>query len=275
MKLILVLSLLCGCCQLSHAVNGANAEDFASQMYQEASKKVATFFKTGGTPMVDSTHPSLRTEAAAVILDGSIAHFDYFKDNQCTQRNFIVDMKINHCSPFLEHKKPLILSKTGQTWTFALVPYDITCATVIGAPEVTVFSKNACTDLGGGNYVKFDILGTPKKTIAGSGAAIVYYDNYNDCHTSKTVNLVSKAQVMVTFPINVCASAFYGFVKAVSCDAQFVYFNQYSDVVCTPETAVSSAVPVDPAELDCSAFDLFILTTPFRLLCLPDDIVTM
>jgi hypothetical protein len=275
MKLILVLSLLCGCCQLGHAVNGPNTEDFASQMYQEASKKVAAFFKTGGTPgVLDSAHPSLRTEAA-VIQDGAIAHFDYFKDNRCTQRNFIVDMQINHCSNFLGHKKPLILSKTGQTWTFALVPYDISCQFLDGTPEVTIFTKNSCTDLGGGNYVKFDILGNPKKTIAGGGAAIVYYDNYNDCHTSKTANLVTKAQVMVTFPINVCASAFFGFVKAVSCDSQFVYFNQYSDAICTPETAVSSAVPVNPAELDCSAFDLFLLTTPFRLLCLPDDIGTM
>jgi hypothetical protein len=270
MKLILSLSLLIGFLHWGSAAKKLlEREELASSMYQTASEKVTAFFQNAGTPVENYVHNSLRT-ADDVLHDKETAHLVFYKDDHCTQVDFIIDGKINRCAVYLGNLKPLILSDDGTTLITSLQAYDETCMTPLGNPLILAFQKNVCTNVGG-TYVTLDLLQRPKKQIPGGGAAIVFYDTVEDCPKRK-VNL-DRANLMITWPLDVCTTGFvegYGFVQAIHCDKEVAQFIPYGDETCSEASegdVVSYAT--DPRELGCPTCAPF--GVPYQVLCIEDS----
>jgi glucuronate isomerase len=128
MKLLLVLSVLC---QLGQTVaKDPSPEEFASQLYQKASEKVASFFKTAGTPVADYAHPSLRTEVAD-RHPRATAHFTYYRDDKCTEINSIIDYKSRCLNP-LGNETVHVVSEQDSTWTLTFYQFDNACENYFG-----------------------------------------------------------------------------------------------------------------------------------------------
>jgi hypothetical protein len=137
MKLLLVLSVLC---RLGESVaKDPNPEEFASQLYEKASEKVVSFFKTAGTPVVDFVHPSLRTEETE-FHKRATAHFSYYKDSDCTELNYIVDQKISRCINRLGNEKIRVVSEDATSWTLTFHQYDASCENYLGVASGCVLS---------------------------------------------------------------------------------------------------------------------------------------
>jgi hypothetical protein len=266
MKLILVLSLLWRCFQLGNAETSLNSDELASQLYQKATAKIAFFFDTAGTPLVDFVRPSLRTASNSAIHDHATAHFTYYKDKFCTQPDYILDMKINRCADYLGNIKPTIVQQNASKWTISFEPFDPSCTNSIGAPTYEEFEKNVCTPVGS-DYVTFNLIAHPLKSVPGGGDAFVFYDNDYDCQISTHVNL-GRAQLMYTFLIDVCTVGFYGNMKATSCTSgafDLLQFYVYSKEGCDPGTleAINNiggngCFHVSPS-------------IPYRILCIADS----
>jgi hypothetical protein len=158
MKLIWSLSLLHGCLQLNIAAKSPDMDELVSTFYQKESEKVASFFLTAGTPVVDYAHPTLRTEAEAVLHDRATAHFEYYKDAACTQIDHFLDLKINSCSNLHGPLVVSLLTEIGSHWMLALQPMDGDCSNPKGEPTINSYEKNVCTLVDGG-YVKFNLIG--------------------------------------------------------------------------------------------------------------------
>jgi hypothetical protein len=271
MKSILVLfPLLCGYVQLIRAVQSPKTEEFAFQIYQMATEKVGSFFKTAGTPVTDSVHPSLRTEEAE-IHPRATAHLTYYRDSQCTQVDYILDVKIGRCFTFLgDTIKPVITSEDDSTWTLAFVPYDASCEKIMDSRPSQNYPKNTCIITNDGP-VTFNLIAHPLKSIPGGGEALVFYDNYNDCQISKHTNL-ARANMVATWRTDDCTAAIFGFyVKSVSCDSSSMKFNGYQNGFCTIPTSAFE-ISTDPAVFDCAALpDLVNYSGNFQALCIADS----
>jgi hypothetical protein len=264
MKLILSLSLLLVCFPACGATKSPKMDEFVSTLYKKASEKATSFFQTTGTPVVDYVHPSLRTESDPVLHERATAHFEYYKDDQCAEREFILDLKINRCGNYLGNVVVTLLSEVGSNWMLSLQYYDGACENTEGDPVMKIYEKNVCTPLDGA-YVKFNLIGHPQKSIPGGGGAVVFYENENDCQISKHTNL-ARANMMITWSFDVCSSGFLGYVKAMSCDSDFYYFRIYSEATCDPITSGGFEIPT---ALDCSIDQPFF--QPIQVLCIADS----
>jgi hypothetical protein len=266
MKFIpLLLSLLCGCFLLVNAVKGPSVEEFASQVYQMANEKFATFFKTAGTPVTASAHPSLRTEDAE-LHPRATYHLTYYKDSDCTQIDYIVDLKVSRCLSFFGNERKRIVSEQDSSWIIASELYDDACENALGGTLAeNSYPKNVCTGEGG-VYTTFDIIAHPLKSIPGGGASFVFYDSEDDCLISKNTNL-ARAQLVWTWPMDVCSIGFFDYQKTVSCDATAWKFDTYNDNTCTPEPASQQSFSNDPA-ISCP---LGFFGIPFQVLCIADS----
>jgi hypothetical protein len=263
MKLILSLPLLF---QLFSAARSAHPEEIASTLYQKASEAVTSFFKTAGTPVVGYSHPTLRTESDPVIHERATAHFEYYKDSACTELDYSLDVKINRCANYFGNAKITLVSEVGQNWMLFTQPYDASCEVPQGPAVLEAFTKNLCTPAGG-SYIKFNLIAHPLKSIPGGGQALVFYDNYYDCHISDHTNL-ARANMVISWQNGVCATSLLGTVKAVSCDAVSLNFYAYSDMVCDPMAILGElvAIPSDPLIWGCPTIPPF--AVPFQSLCL-------
>jgi hypothetical protein len=279
MKLILLLSVLCGSFQLGSAVNTANMDEFASQVYHSAIEKVGSFFKTAGTPVTNSVRPSLRTESGG-LHERATAHFTFYKDAVCTELNFVIDFKIGRCFSFLGNSQLFMNAEDSTGWDILTMPYDATCTIPQGSPDFTHYSKKTCTDFGNGDYIKFDIIAHPLRSVEGGGGALVFYDDQYDCQVSKHTNL-ARAQVMITFPTDVCAASsaqqYFTPTKAISCDATSMKFNIYpGDFTCSPGSAVALEIPTSPAIFSCTSIPVALaFLPPYQVLCIDDSTVVM
>jgi hypothetical protein len=263
MKLILSLSLLL---QVYSVARSAHPEEIAATLYQKASETVTSFFKTAGTPVVGYSHPTLRTESDPVIHERATAHFEYYKDSSCTELDYRLDVKINRCASYIGNSKITIISEIGSDWMLSYQPYDASCEIPQGPAQVEAFTKNSCKQ-GDGVYVKFNLIAHPLKSIEGGGQALVFYDNYYDCHISDHTNL-ARANMVLSWPNGVCATGLLGTIKAVSCDAVTMNFYSYSDLVCDQMAIVGELVtiPTDPLIWGCPTIPPF--AVPFQALCL-------
>jgi hypothetical protein len=267
-----LLCFLCGCFQMGRAANILHRDEFASQAFQTAYEKVASFFKTSGTPVTDYAHPSLRTEESG-IHDRATAHFTFYKDNQCTQPDYFVDTKISRCSRFLGSSLPnlklTVLEESGTKWIIGLQQTDEFCEPV-NDPLPLAFPKNTCTSIGFFGFITFNLIAHPLKSIPGGGAAVVLYDNEVDCQISKHTNL-ARAQMVLTWPMGVCSVGSFEPLKIVSCDATSMKFNidSANNGLCAPEAAVAGEIPTDPK---CATVGLpFRDPHPYQVLCIADS----
>jgi hypothetical protein len=266
MKLTLSLSLLFGCFQWGSAATRRNLNELASTLYQKASGKATTFFKSAGTPVADYIRPFLRSESDPELQERATAHFSFYKDSQCTQMDYILDVKINRCARNLGNLKPILIEDDPNYLTIVLQPYDQSCENPDGSAAYQTYLKNTCTFVDG-SYVIFNLIGRPRKFIPGGGGAFVFYDNDIDCYISKHSNL-ALAQMMITWPFDMCTTGFGDYVKAVSCDSDSFHYMTYSEPTCDMSSSSSSLVEIstDPAVLDCPTLPPFLL--PYQVMCI-------
>jgi hypothetical protein len=272
MKLILPLFLVYGWLQWGNAAKMLVLEEVASKLYQKGSEVAGSFFKTAGTPVVDYVHPSLRTESDPVLHERATAHFAIYTDPDCLQLDSILDLKINRCASFYTgNLKPTLMEETGSSWLLSLQDYDASCESTIGSPVVQTFEKNVCQESALGiGFVKFNLIGHPKKSIPGGGGAWVFYDNDDDCEISKHTNL-ARAQMMITWPIGGCTDGFFSFVKPISCDATEFTLDLYNDALCPAGMSWGTAqYSTNPAILGCPHNSIFL--TPFQVRCIAPEI---
>jgi hypothetical protein len=268
MKLTLSLQLLFGCLQLKSAATRRNLNELASTLYQKASLKATTFFKTAGTPVADYIRPFLRTEADPELQERATAHFTFYKDSQCTQIDYVLDVKINRCARNLGSLKPILIEDDPNYWTIILQPYDNSCENPDGSTAYQTYLKNTCAFVDG-SYVIFNLIGRPRKSIPSGGGAFVFYDNDIDCYISKHSNL-ALAQMMITWPFDTCTTGFgdyNDYVKAVSCDSDAFHYMTYSEPTCDMSSSSSLVeISTDPAVLDCPSLPPFLL--PYQVMCI-------
>jgi hypothetical protein len=257
MKLLLVLSVLC---QLGRSVaKDSIPEEFASQLYQKASEQVASFFKTAGTPVADYAHPSLRTEEAE-FHPRATAHFTYYRDDKCTEIDYIIDYKISRCINFLSNRRIRIVSEDDSSWTLAFT----SCENYLGVSSGTQFPKNTCV-LFNRAYVTFNLIAQPLKSMPGGGAAFVFYDNQDDCQISKHTNL-GRAETVLTIPMGICSTGAFGPVTIVSCDSTALTYQFYNDISCTQPAYQRSYSTVQAGS--CAPYPDKL---PYQVLCLTDS----
>jgi hypothetical protein len=272
MKLLLSLFLVCGWFQWGNAAKTPELEEVASMLYQKGSEIAGAFFKTAGVPVVDYVRPSLRTESDPVLHERATAHFEIYTDPDCSQLDSLLDMKINRCASFYTgNLKPTLLEETGASWILSLQEYDASCQNTIGSPVVQTFEKNVCQESAEGiGFVKFNLIGHPKKSIPGGGGAWVYYDNDADCEISKHTNL-ARAQMMITWPFGGCIDGPFFLVKPISCDASEFTADLYTDANCPAGTALGTAqYSTNPAIFGCPVDGIF--STPFQVRCIAPEI---
>jgi hypothetical protein len=269
MKFFLQLSLVLAYLQWSSATN-PKLEEIAASMYQKASTAATSFFKTAGKPAEDYVRPNLRTEADAVLHDRGTAHLTVYRDAQCTVRDYVLDVKINRCAKYLGNLKLNIFLELDFGWFIFAEQWDDTCENPVGSPSPLIFPKNQCYPGPNGQYVKFNLIAHPLKTISGGGGAFVFYDNYYDCHISKHTNL-ARAQMMITSQLGVCTSGDVpvGSATVVSCDSDSLNYIPYSDQICTSPVSPLLEIPTDPAVLDCPSSPPYNLH--FQALCIADS----
>jgi hypothetical protein len=145
MKVALSLALLFVCFELGNAVESPKLEEFASSMYQKASERAALFFKSAGTPVVDDTHPSFRAESDPGLHERATAHLTFYKDDHCTERDYILDLKINRCGNYMGNTKATILGESSTSWLIQLQPYDAACENPIGG-SISILSRRILVD---------------------------------------------------------------------------------------------------------------------------------
>jgi hypothetical protein len=266
MKLILSLSLLFWCFQLINAMKTPNVDELGSSLYLQEYEKAALFFRTAGTPVVDYVHPTLRTESDPVLHERATAHFTYYKDSTCDEIDYVIDLKINRCANFYGSLIVTLLSEVGSTFTVSIQQLQADCVTAAGDPTVKIYEKNACTPVDF-TYVKFNLIAHPLKSIPGGGGAMVVYENSFDCHISTHTNL-ARAVMMITWPFGTCSLGYSGYVKAISCDADFLKFMTYDDENCDQMNAMT--MKEFSATLDCPGSGGFPFLHPFKVLCIAD-----
>jgi hypothetical protein len=270
-KLILVLSLFCGCFRHYHAIATTSTDAFASQVYQMAYEKVVSVIQTAGTPVTDSAHPHLRSAEDSTMHERATLHFSFYgDDSQCTQLKSIVDVKIGRCSGLVMNYMPMALGEDATFVTITFIPHDEDCENVIG-PAITTqnYPKNVCI-LTTQGYATINLIAQPLRAFPGGGEAFVFYENYNDCHISKHTNL-ARANLVVTWPMGVCTTTVLGTSKAISCDSTSMTFNTYPNQgQCTAETAEAYELSTDPDVLNCPAIVLPYDTFHYQTLCVAD-----
>jgi hypothetical protein len=246
-----------------------NFEEMTPSLYEQSGKRLTALFQIGG----DSAESNnLRTEAVG-RSQTAIAHVSFFRDASCTELTYIIDDKINRCSPLLGGAMATITGENRSSWRVKFQAYDSACNNALPTPPIVRdFKKNTCTEFSGA-YTTINMVDAPQNKIAGGGTALVFYDKVADCAMSTNTNL-ARATAMLTFPTKNCNNVFDGvIVRAEICSRSqsdkvgFSFWKPEADH-CMSENYLSNSGVINVNDNACSSPGSI---PPVRLLCIGDN----